>query len=213
MQIKTLHAAFDKFHNIYGAKHLSSIYGAGCIKHPRIMFVFMNPTGRNVSTNYKWRGIRAPWLGTKNIWKLFYATGFISKKTFQEIQRFRVEDWTPEFSMKLYGEIAKNKIFITNLAKCTQIDARKLNDSVFKDYLEFMYREIAIIKPEMIITFGNQVSSILLKKPIRVGDYKGIKKERIFIQGETFDVYPVYYPVGQGMRNMPLAVKRIENII
>ena len=37
-----------------------------------LIFVFMNPTGKNNASYKEWKGIRAPWIGSKNIWYLFY---------------------------------------------------------------------------------------------------------------------------------------------
>ena len=87
---------------------------------------------------------------------------------FNKIQSKKPKDWDYEFCDKLYEEITNNKIFITNLGKCTQIDARPLTDDILKKYLKLLYKEISIIKPKVIITFGNQVSSIILDKKISV---------------------------------------------
>lgn len=76
-----------------------------------------------------------------------------------------------------------------------------------------MYQEIITINPQSIISFGNQVSSILLGKSVSVSDYLGAKGESLKIGNKIFKVYPVHYPVGQGRRNMPLAIKRIKKII
>ena len=72
MKLVDLKREYDKLQNIYGAKELDSIYNGGCTQNPNICFVFMNPTGRNVASNKSWKGRKSPWLGTKNIWKLFY---------------------------------------------------------------------------------------------------------------------------------------------
>ncbi len=213
MQIKSLHSSYNKLHKKHGAKKFVPIYGAGKIFSPRVMFIFMNPTGKNISASPSWRGIRAPWLGTKNIWKLFFAIGVISKKTHDDIQVMFPNEWTPSFSAKLYKEVAKNGVFITNLAKCTQEDARKLRDGVFRDYLSVMHKEIIAVNPASIVSFGSQVSSILLGKPISISAYSGRKNEKIVLGKRFFRVYPVYYPVGQGMRNMEKATNRIRKII
>jgi hypothetical protein len=175
------------------------------------MFIFMNPTGKNISSAKNWRGLRAPWLGTKNIWEIFYKLRILSESTFQKTQKLRPENWSEKFCSEIYREIAKRRTYITNLAKCTQKDAKPLKNYVFKNHLDIMKEEILLTNPKRIITFGNQVSSILLAKPIRVGDYKGKQKEILEISGKTFNVYPVYYPVGQGRRNMGLAIKRISS--
>lgn len=124
----------------------------------------------------------------------------------------KANDRTEKFAETLYLHIAQKNIYITNLAKCTQIDARPLKDKVFKDYLTYTLEEIATLQPKHIITFGNQVSSILLNKPIKVSDYKKDEHETLIIDKKTYKVYPVFYPVGQGMRNMPAAIARIQSI-
>ena len=71
MNLSDLNAEYDRLQQEYGAKALKSIYNGGCTKNPDICFVFMNPTGRNIASLKSWKGIKAPWIGTKNIWKLF----------------------------------------------------------------------------------------------------------------------------------------------
>lgn len=107
----------------------------------------------------------------------------------------KTKDRTEDFSEKLYEEIAAKKVYITNLAKCTQADARPLPDKVFKEYLALTLEEIATIQPKHIITLGNQVSSILLGKAIKVSEYKKNEHEMLTIHSKTYKVYPVFYPV------------------
>lgn len=137
----------------------------------------------------------------------------MDKKLFDQIQLMKADDRTEEFAETLYLHIAQKNIYITNLAKCTQADARPLKDKVFKNYLTYTLKELAILQPKHIITFGNQVSSILLDKPIKVSDYKNNEHELLTIEKTQYKVYPVFYPVGQGMRNMPAAIARIQKII
>jgi uracil-DNA glycosylase len=208
MQVIKLHHEYDRLQKKYGSFKLNSIYGAGCIKNPDVCFVFMNPTAKNIASMPEWKGIRAQWLGTKNTWSMFHKLGLISKKTADKIKLMKPIDWTPEFAEKLYGEVADNKLFITNLGKCTMDDASHLPDKVFKEYLELLNQEIAEIKPKKIITFGNQVSSIFLGQPIKVSEWRK-KSTTKTISGKKYSVYPVYYPVGQGMRNLPIAIEDI----
>lgn len=42
----------------------------------------------------------------------------------------------------------KHHYYVTNLAKCTQLDARPLPDSVYKEYLALLYQEIDLIRPK-----------------------------------------------------------------
>ena len=47
----------------------------------------MNPIGRNIAADPGWKGRRSSWIGTKNIWKLFYSIGLLDEKIYKEIQR------------------------------------------------------------------------------------------------------------------------------
>lgn len=101
-------------------------------------------------------------------------------------------------------------MFITNLGKCTQTDARPLPDEVLKKYLDLLFKEINIIKPKIIITFGNQVSSIILNKKIPVFENRK-KCYKIQINKNEYKVYPVYYPVGNGIFNIDKSIEDIKN--
>lgn len=208
-QVYELHKQFDLLQEKYGDPTLSCIYGAGCISNPKLMFIFMNPTGRNISSEKDWNGIRAPWLGTKQIWFLFRELELLSDYIYSDIVRRKPLDWDIDFCNKVYKDIEERGLYITNLAKCTQIDARPLINTIFREYLNLVLEEISIVNPQKIITFGNQVSSILLSRNISVSNYKDLEFEQL----NGFSVYPTYYPVGQGRRNMPMAVKRIRSII
>jgi DNA polymerase len=212
LQIEELHKDFDILQNIHGAKELNSIYGAGCISNPDICFVFMNPTGKNIASSKLWCGIKAQWLGTKNIWKLFNSIDLLNNDIYKQITKMKPDEWTCDFSTKLYENIHQNKIYITNLGKCTQIDAKPLSNKVFKEYLYLLEKEIDILKPKIIISFGNQVSSILLGKSISVSNCRKKYYNKIINENE-YKVYPVFYPVGQGMRNINIAIDDIKEIM
>lgn len=149
MKIEDLRKDYDELQVKYGAKELDSIYNGGCEKNPDICFVFMNPTGKNIASDKSWKGRKSPWLGTKNIWKLFYK-------------------------------------------------------------VDLLFKEINIIKPKIIITFGNQVSSIILNKKISVSENRK-KCYRIQINKNEYKVYPVYYPVGNGIFNIDKSIEDIKN--
>lgn len=212
MEIKDLKSEYDKLQLKYGAKELDSIYSGGCEKNPDICFVFMNPTGRNIASSKLWTGRKSPWLGTKNIWKLFYNVNLLSEDTFIKIQEKKPKEWDYEFCDYVYDEITKNKLFITNLGKCTQVDARPLPNDVLKQYLNLLLKEISIISPKIIITFGNQVSSIILNKKIAVSENRKMYHE-IIVNKKIYKVYSVYYPVGNGIFNIDKAIEDINWII
>ena len=96
--------------------------------------------------------------------------------------------------------------------KCTQVDARELPDSVYIKYLHLLEKEFEIIKPKVIILFGNQVSSIVLDKKISVSQVRKqpfIKK----INGNEYKFYSVYYPVGNGRFNIDKSIEDIKWIM
>lgn len=210
--IECLKIEYDKLQEKYGAKELDSIYNGGCIENPNVCFVFMNPTGRNIASSKTWTGRKSPWLGTKNIWKLFNKTNLLSDNTYNEILSKKPEDWDYNFCDYVYDEIEENKIYITNLGKCTQIDARPLKDDVLKQYLNLLFEEIKIVNPKVIVTFGNQVSSIILNKKISVSENRKISHE-LKIEDNIYKVFPVYYPVGNGIFNIDKSIEDIKWII
>ncbi len=212
MKVKELNKYYDKLQLEYGEPSLCSIYNGGCEKKPDVCFVFMNPTGKNIASTKDWKGIRAPWIGTKNIWKLFYNIGVIDEELFNNIQSKKPGDWNEDFAEYVYQKISEKKVYITNLGKCTQIDARSLPDKVLKQYLDLLYEEINIVNPKKIVVFGNQVSSIFLSQKICVKSVRQ-KEFKLNIKGKEYSVYSVFYPIGNGMRNIDLAIEDLNCIL
>ncbi len=212
MVLKDLIKEYDKLQNKYGAQELDSIYNGGCEENPDICFVFMNPTGRNIAASKEWKGLKSPWIGTKNIWDLFVELNLLDENIYQKIKTMKASEWTEEFAQEVYDDVKRHRYFITNLGKCTQIDARPLPDSVYKEYLHLLYNEINIIKPKIIILFGNQVSSIVLGEKISVSQVrkKCFEKE---INGQKYKFYSVYYPIGNGRFNIDKSIEDIKWII
>ena len=212
MTLEDLKQEYDKLQTIYGDKKLDSIYNGGCDKNPNICFVFMNPTKRNIASAKSWKGLKSPWIGTKNIWDLFYKLDLLDEDIYVKIKRIKGPDWTEEFANEVYDNVKKHRYFITNLGKCTQVDARPLPDSVYKEYLHLLEKEIEIINPKVIVLFGNQVSSIVLDKKIFVSQCRKqsfIKR----INNREYVCYPVFYPVGNGRFNIEKSIEDIKWII
>lgn len=209
MNLDSLKIEYDKLQKKYGAIELDSIYSGGCDKNPDICFVLMNPTKRNIASSKTWKGLKSPWIGTKNIWDLFYQLKLLDENVYKKIRKIKGKEWTENFANEVYEEVKKHKYFITNLGKCTQLDARPLPDSVYKEYLHLLEKEIEIINPKVIILFGNQVSSIVLKEKISVSQCR--KKQFLkTINGKQYKCYAVFYPVGNGRFNID---KSIEDIL
>lgn len=212
MDLESLKVEYDKLQVKYGDKTLDSIYNGGCEKNADVMFVFMNPTGKNIASDKSWTGPKSPWIGTKNIWDLFYAVDLFNPQIYDKIKSIRGKDWTTEFAREVYDDVKKHKVFITNLGKCTMIDARPLPDSVYKEYLHLLLKEISIVDPKVIILFGNQVSSIVLDEKISVSEVRKKQFTRN-IGGKDYKFYSVYYPVGNGRFNIDKSIEDIKWIL
>lgn len=207
MMLEELYEKYDRLQKKYGDKSLHSIYFGGKKENPNICFVFMNPTAGNIAAEKDWDGPRYPWLGTKNIWKLFNKLELLDDNILEEIESKKKLDWTKEFSEKVYKNIENHDIYITNLAKCTQIDARPLKDDYYKAYLKLFMKEMSIVKPKRIVLFGNQVSSIVLGKKIKVSE---VRRKKFECNG--YEMYSVFYPVGNGRFNMDKSIEDISYI-
>lgn len=212
MKLSSLNKEYDRLQTIYGDPSLHSIYNGGCETNPDILFVFMNPTGRNIASLPGWTGPYYPWLGTKNIWDLFLATNLLDQSIYDKIKSIKGREWTPSFCEEVYENIAKHRIFITNLGKCTQTDARPLTDSYFHDYLPLLEKEIKILSPKLIILFGNQVSSIFLNQSISVSQVRKKYFDRK-VGKNSYKCFPVFYPVGNGRFNINKSIEDINYII
>ena len=210
--MEKLKEQYDELQLKYGSSELNSVYGYGCEINPKIALVFMNPTKRNIATNKNWTGIRAQWLGIKQIWDFLTKCNLFNPALNDEIKKKEPKDWTPEFCEIVYDEVKKQKLWITNLAKCTQEDAKPLPDNVFIQYKDLLLEELSIIKPQKIFLFGNQISSIILNENISVSTVRR-KKFNIEINGENYDCISIYYPVGHGRFNQSKAIEDITHIL
>jgi uracil-DNA glycosylase len=196
----------------HGDSKLDPIISGGERNRPDICFIFMNPTARNIASSPTWSSIKAPWIGTKNIWRFFSEVDLLEKGILEEINEKKPEEWSYKFAEKIYSNLKSSRVYVTNLAKCTQPDARPLPNSVFRDYLPLLENEMLLVNPKKIVTFGNQVSSIVLQKNISVSKSRRVPYE-IRMGSSIYPTYPVYYPIGQGQRNISNALEDVAWIL
>ena len=83
--MRNLIKQYDELQKTYGSKDLNSVYGCGENSNPRVALVFMNPTKRNIATDKSWKGLRAQWLGTKQIWEFLAKCKLYSTNINEEI--------------------------------------------------------------------------------------------------------------------------------
>jgi len=212
MQLLQTHWHADYIHEQYGDTSFSAVYGAGCVDNPKLVLVFMNPTAKNVSAHPDRSWIRAPRLGFKQTRKMLYALWWIPEQLFMQTQALHTSLRQPDFAHNLYKELSNKGIYITNLAKCTQSDAKPLPNQVFRDSLPWFVHEMHCLWASALVTFGNQVSSIVCNTPINVSWYEDNQKCVVDLDNKTFDVYPCFYPVGMGYRNINKAIDRLKAV-
>lgn len=212
LQLIDIHSEFDSLQSTYWETNLNSVYGAGCISNPKLCLIFMNPTAKNIACLPDWEWIRAPWIWFKQTRKMIHDLWLISDDIFIKTQ-WSLTQRSPAFVKELYEHLAVRWIYITNLAKCTQADAKALPNSVFKAYMPSIYKEIWLLQPQHIITFWNQVSSILLDRQVNVSAYENDTHEVLKVWELEYKIYPCRYPVGMWYRNIEKAKKRITAIL
>lgn len=185
MSLEELTKKYNKMQTKYGDKNLDAITFGGLSSNPDICFVFMNPTSKNIASSKEWTGPKSPWIGTKNIWNLFVQTSLFDTDIYNEIKNKKSSEWTKDFAIKVYDEVKNNKVYITNLGKCTQLDARIVPNKVYKEYLNLLEEKIS-------------VSEVRKKKFIKE------------INGKKYDCYVVFYPIGNGMFNIHKSIEDIN---
>jgi len=182
---------------------LMPIPGGGELNKPKYMFVFINPTIRNISTNPEWNGIRAPFIGTKNIWRIFHKAGHFENNLMQEIEKRK--SWDEPFAEKVYGFIKSKGFNFTNIVKWAGENADLPNREKIKLFLPTLIREIEIVKPQNIVTFGLIPYEALTLQKIRLEEYyqesmrmnKVIRTEVTIGRIQT-NILPCYFPIGRG---------------
>ena len=210
--MEKINKQYDKLHDNYGSKQLNSVYGAGCRRNAKVALVFMNPTKRNIATDKNWNGLKAQWLGTKQIWDFLTKCDLFDENLNKQIKSKRPTDWTEEFCEKVYAEVASKGVWITNLGKCSQDDARPLPDEIFLQYRDLLKRELALVAPQKVLLFGNQVASIVLEEKVSVSLAR-CKKFDLDLNGNVVEGYAVFYPVGNGRFNQDKAICDIKTIL
>lgn len=81
-----------------------------------------------------------------------------------------------------------------------------------KNIWHYYIKKQILFDRKKIVTFGNQISSIFLDQPISVSQCRR-KKFSKQIGKRVYSGYPVYYPVGNGMRNIDKAIADLQFIL
>ncbi len=188
----------------------------GKLSGPKFMIVFINPTVRNISSNPKWLGKRFPFIGRKRPWIEFNKAGLIDDSIMDHIIK-NENNWDYEFTDKMCDYLASKKLFITNIVKNTGHNADLPKTDQIKLYLPSFLKEIEIVDPKYIITFGLIPFNALVDEKIGLKKYyeevvstNKVKFYSIMVNNKEYKVIPCLYPIGRG--NPKQAVEMLKII-
>lgn len=183
--------------------NLRPILGGGKTENPKFMFVFINPTARNISSKRSWKGPRFPFVGTKQVWRIFHRAGLLDDTLMQKIEDSG--SWSFGFANKVLSFMKKQSFYFTNIVKWTGNDATLPNSEKIKLFLPILEKEIQIVQPQQIVTFGLIPFENMTGQKIKLIDYysdvmKGKKLKSYEAKYGSFrtKIIPCYFPVGRG---------------
>jgi len=182
---------------------LVPICGNGKLSSPKFMFVFINPTHVNTSSDENWKGSRFPFAGTRSFWRVVHRAGLFDDELMDVINNSK--DWSLEFAEKVLQFLKNNSLYLTNIVKWTGQDATLPDSEKIKLFLPILEREIRIVRPEYIITFGLIPFENLTKQKIKLSEYhskvmenKNLKFFDVDFGDFKTKLIPSYFPVGRG---------------
>lgn len=192
---------------------LMPILGNGKTHRPKFMFVFINPTQRNISSSKNWKGPRFPFIGTKQIWRVFYKAGLFDKELIEKINNN--PDWSLGFTDQVLRFLKKNEFYFTNIVKWTGRNAALPESGKIKLFLPILQKEIEIVRPEYIVTFGLIPFEGITKNKIKLSEYyhdvaknKRLKFYNVKLNDFNVNVMPCYFPIGRGNPNKAIELLR-----
>lgn len=197
----------------YPDNGLYPIPGGGAEEQPDICFVFINPTTRNQSSAQNWKGPRYPFLGTKEIWRIFYQSGWFSGELMERIEQTKA--WPNDLALSVLEYLKLNKIYFTNVVKHTGADAALPIRNEIELFLPILKNELKIVHPKMIVAFGLIPFEALTKQKIKLNCYyqdlinnpSQTKVPKFHIDG--IPIYPCYFPVGRGNPKRAVEILKI----
>jgi len=202
MKLKELWKKVDKLSERFPSDY-NPILGNGKCHRPEFMLVFINPTKANISSHAGWKGFRAPFIGTKPVWRVLHKAGWFNSQLMKVIEASSV--WSPRFAKIIYDSLARRGLYLTNIVKWTGETAELPNAEKIKAYLPLLKKEIEIVNPKYIITMGLIPFEHLTGQKIKLRDYykevmkkKKLKTYDLKIDSKTYKVIPCYFPVGRG---------------
>ena len=97
--------------------------------------------------------------------------------------------------------LKREDIYISNVVKVRptkvspkgSVSNRPPNPEELALFTPYLYEEILLVQPKMIVTLGNVALKALLGKNAVIGAYHG-QVTQATVQGQAFEVFPLYHP-------------------
>jgi len=86
-------------------------------------------------------------------------------------------------------ELSRQDVYITNILKCQLLPNQKLHESYIHSCKAYLFKEIEIIKPKIIITLGDIPYHYLSEDNHKLKDIRGN-----IIQKNGYKIVPTYHP-------------------
>lgn len=215
LQLTSVLKGLDTISTTHHGNHtLDAISGAGQTNKPKLALVFINPTHRNISTQKKWEGIKAPWIGCNNIWKLFVDAGLIEESIYAKMLVFGKE-WPEAFADEVYRHVQKRELYITNIVKWAGLDAKLPEKSKMEIYLPLLMQELGELNADKIVLFGQLTFDAVIRGMGLHYSFKQLNEAALknsdipYVPTRYGRIVACYFPVGQGIKN----VKKAEEIL
>ncbi len=206
----------DINHRHFPDNDLMPILGGGKTFRPKAMLVFINPTHANISSNKDWQGPRFPFIGTKPVWRVLHSAGLFDDALMNRINDSKT--WSVPFANEVLNFLKANSIYLTNIVKWTGHDAALPDSEKIKLFLPALEKEIEIVQPECIITFGLIPFENITKEKIKLSEYysKAIKTKKLKSYERRYGavktkIIPCYFPTGRGNPKRAVEILKMFN--
>ena len=86
-------------------------------------------------------------------------------------------------------KLTRNDVYITNLLKCRPLGTPELHETAFHTCKAYLFKEIELVKPKIIITLGKEAYHYLTNE---TSDLKDVRGE--ITSHKNFKLMPTYHP-------------------